>query len=49
MKKQTGECTPNFEVFILLLVFVTLVGSLILFYNGYSVVHGFVEVLNGKN
>lgn len=49
MKKQTGECTPNFEVFLLLLVFVMLVGSLIMFYNGYNVVHGILEVLNGTN
>ena len=49
MKKQTGECSPNFEVFLLLLVFVMLVGSLIMLYNGYNVVHGLVEVLNGTN
>ena len=49
MKKQIGECSPNIEVFLLLLVLVMLVGSLIMLYNGYNVVHWIMEVLNGKN
>ncbi len=49
MKKQIGECSPYFEVFLLLLVIVMLIGGLIMLYNGYNVVHGLVEVLNGTN
>ena len=49
MKNQAGECSPNFEVFLLLMVFVMLVGSLIMLYSGCNVVHGIMEVLNGEN
>ena len=49
MKNQAGECSPNFDVSLLLLVLFMLIGSLITLYNGYNVVHWIMEVLNGKN